>query len=416
MTPQSLVDLATILAWAVVAYRLPSLLRQPRDLVRRTYWLALFLLAAALTVLLPGLQAVLSTRTGIPYLAHLLGNAFVLASAWATQVSLYHVTDPPPVARRRSRAVALVVVAALGLMIGCFALATMHGEAVAFTGRYQHATFLLGYRLVYLIGIALAIGNFARLSWRYAGQSTRPSLQLGLRLVTGAGVIGLAYVANEGLRASTARLGLANPVPHPTSISQLLIACSMSLGLVGTTMPAWGPRLGIPALVTWLRHYRALRRLYPLWAALYRAEPAIALFPPRSRLADVLTVRDLRLQLYRRVIEIRDGQLLLRRRLDSRPATVARHHCLAAGLPVSETRAVIEATEVVAGLRAARPDEDIADPRSGHDTTGDHDIAEEVTALERVAHCYRRSPIVHAVVAELAREAEATRPTEEITR
>ncbi|HEY8745828.1 MAG TPA: hypothetical protein VIU62_22300, partial [Chloroflexota bacterium] len=117
MTAQSLVDMATVLAWAVVAYRLPSLLRQPRDLVRRTYWLSLFLLAAAATVLLPGLQAAISTSTGIPYLAHLFGNAFVLAAAWATQVSLYHATYPPLKAHRRSRRVGLVVVAAIGLMV-----------------------------------------------------------------------------------------------------------------------------------------------------------------------------------------------------------------------------------------------------------------------------------------------------------
>jgi hypothetical protein len=414
MTAQTLVNLATVLAWAVVAYRLPSLLRQPRDPVRRTYWLALFLLAAALTVLLPGLQAAIATSTGIPYLAHLFGNAFVLGAAWATQVSLYHATYPPLEAPRRSRRIGLVVVAALGLMAVCFALATGAGEAVAFTGRYQHASFLLGYRLVYLVGIALAIGNFARLSWRYARRSSRPSLQIGLRLVAIAGVIGLAYVANEGLRAATERLGRANPVPNPDAVSQLLIALSMSLGLIGTTLPAWGPRLGIPVLVTWLRHYRALRRLYPLWTDLYHAQPRIALFPPRSPIADLLTVRDLRFHLYRRVIEIRDGQLLLCRHLDARPAAAARQRCVAAGLSEAETHAVIEATEIAAALRAGPGDDDPTPPRAGQVLSGARDVVGEVAALERVARCYRRSPIVRVVVDQLDRETAPAESTERI--
>ena len=56
--------------------------------------------------------------------------------------------------------------------------------------------------------------------------------------------------------------------------------------------------------------YRSLRRLYPLWDGLRQAVPGIALDPVPTW-ADRLDPRDLRMRLYRRVIEIRDGYMAL---------------------------------------------------------------------------------------------------------
>jgi len=79
--------------------------------------------------------------------------------------------------------------------------------------------------------------------------------------------------------------------------------------VVGCTMPAWGPHIGIPALVIWLRRHRAHRHLYPLWRDLYQVNPEIALLRPLPRLIDALILYDLDFRLYRRVVEIRDGIL-----------------------------------------------------------------------------------------------------------
>jgi hypothetical protein len=56
--------------------------------------------------------------------------------------------------------------------------------------------------------------------------------------------------------------------------------------------------------------HRSLRLLYPLWEGLCQAVPGIAL-DPVPRWADRLDPRDLRMRLYRRVIEIRDGYMAL---------------------------------------------------------------------------------------------------------
>src|SRR5581483_7346281 len=92
-----------------------------------------------------------------------------------------------------------------------------------------------------------------------------------------------------------------------------------ALTLVGWTLPGWGPR--VAAAGRWVTAYRRHRRLYPLWSALHRAVPSIALAPARSALADRLAGRQLEFRLYRRVIEIRDGQLALR--AHAAPETVA---------------------------------------------------------------------------------------------
>lgn len=82
------------------------------------------------------------------------------------------------------------------------------------------------------------------------------------------------------------------------------------LELLGWTAPGWGPWLS--ARGQWIRKIHYYHRLHPLWFALYDAAPEIALHPPRSRLADVIWPGDIDYRLYRRLIEILDGQLALR--------------------------------------------------------------------------------------------------------
>ena len=88
--------------------------------------------------------------------------------------------------------------------------------------------------------------------------------------------------------------------------------CAFAVGLpvlavlalaIGMTLPAWGPAVAAP--VRELRYRRTYRRLDPLWRELASAMPEIVL--PRSG-RDRFSYR---YGLHRRVIEIRDGLLLL---------------------------------------------------------------------------------------------------------
>jgi hypothetical protein len=65
--------------------------------------------------------------------------------------------------------------------------------------------------------------------------------------------------------AATRRFNLPYPVPDPELPKEVLIAISIGLLLVGATLPAWGPRVGVPAMCNWATRYLACRRLYALW-------------------------------------------------------------------------------------------------------------------------------------------------------
>ena len=84
---------------------------------------------------------------------------------------------------------------------------------------------------------------------------------------------------------------------------------------IGATVPAWRARLGIPALFEWFARYRSCRRLYPLRRDLCEAAPEVPLDTVPGPVADLLSFGDLPFRLYRRVVEIRDGQLALGHRV-----------------------------------------------------------------------------------------------------
>lgn len=61
----------------------------------------------------------------------------------------------------------------------------------------------------------------------------------------------------------------------------------------------------------WLEARRQYRELRPLWTAVTTQFPNIALFPVESPLREAFRVRQMRLRLYRRAIECRDGLVCL---------------------------------------------------------------------------------------------------------
>jgi hypothetical protein len=206
---------------------------------------------------------------------------------------------------------------------------------------------------------------------------------------------------HEGLRALADAFGLGNPFLDSDAVTRLLIIACAALTLTGSTLPAWGSRMGIPDALDWLERYRIYWRLYGLWHDLYRVDPDIALFPPRSLVRDALTLRDLRFRLYRRMVEIRDGILVLRRFIDPWVMERARELGREAYLPEDEIEALVAAASIAAALQT-RPRNGIAevDP-SLLPAWGGDDVPSEAAALALVARFYRRSPIVRTILKQL---------------
>ena len=394
-----------LLTWLAVACKLPALRRRLHDFTVRAYWLCLLVLAVAQTVLLPPMYVTIDRFTGVPNLARLLGNGVGVVGCWIFLVYLFHLNYPGAEAWPRLRRAGGALGAVLILMVGLFVLAPVDEEDVEFMHRYGDAPFIMEYRLVFLTAVGLTCLQATRLLWRYADAVARPTLRHGLRLMALGGLAGLSYALHEGCRVAARRLGLPFPVSHPEIVTPALTTIAVGLVVIGATMPAWGPRVGLTRLYRWAARYDAYQRLYPLWRAVYQANPDIALFPPPSRLVDALAVRDLRFRLYRRVVEIRDGCLALRPYLDPRAAHYARELCQAAGLSEEETQAIVEAASVAAALRAKAQGRSAPQPIGTVSTLGGTDLESEVIALERVARYFGHSPLVRAVLARLDDEA-----------
>jgi hypothetical protein len=129
------------------------------------------------------------------------------------------------------------------------------------------------------------------------------------------------------------------------------------LMVVGLTMPSWGSRLSV--ITEWIRLFRAYTALYPLWRRMYDLLPGIALLQaptPHPSWRTRWAVRDLRLRVYRRIIEIHDGRLALRGYCDARVSAAARRRGAAAGLTGLRLHALQEATVLTAAIHARRID------------------------------------------------------------
>jgi len=405
----------TVLTWAAVLYKVPALRRRPDDWSLRTFWLTLLALAITLTVLLPPVYLGVDALFRVPNLTRLLAHTLTLLASWSVQAYLAYLNYPEVEARPSVRRSGWILLGTLVFMTIFFVLAPVDDEApLDFMTRYGNAPFILEYRLVFLLYLGFALVNVVGLCWRYAGLADRPALSLGLRIDALGAVVGIGYVVHETARVVTMRFGVGYPIRDSDEFTQLLVAVSITLIVVGSTIPSWGAHVGIPALYEWLGQYRALRQLHALWQLLCNAAPEIALVPPRSALADALDLRDLRFRLYRRVVEIRDGELALRSYLDSRVPERARDFCWKAGIPPEQFAEHVEAACVAAAVRAkARAKRPEHSAPLGQ-TDGVPYVAGEAAFLGRVARCYAHSPAVSGILTQI--EGEGFFGTEEAKR
>ena len=145
----------------------------------------------------------------------------------------------------------------------------------------------------------------------------------------------------------------------------------------------------------WL--WSAYWRLYPLWDVLRQAVPEIELpTEPGMRW-------NIRYRLHRRVIEIRDAQLVLRPYAKTEVAGLAADAAKSSGLPTDKAAAVTEAAAIIdslqSRLRSSLPGYD-AVSREHVTAAPRNDIRAEAAALILVCHAIRRSRIVRRIAGQ----------------
>ncbi|MBW5486477.1 MAB_1171c family putative transporter [Streptomyces bambusae] len=308
----------TALAWicafvglAAFAYRLPDLVRRRHDVA--LWALCTYFLCSGISFLvdLDLLRLHISAFFGLPNITSLITQVAVVVLTAAQQVVLVYWSSPPAeapgMARRRVAffGAALCVLVAASLAVGPATKSETATSTILLSiqdGRY--ALYMSFYLLI------CAVGQFetVRLSLRFTRVANRQWLAFGMRTVTvGASMI-LVYCVTRGIQIAGTRLHFDAAALDP--VQWTCGSVGALLQIVGWTIPAWGIR--ITRARGWIDSYRSYLRLRPLWYALHRASPDIALDPPRSWPRDLLPTRDPHYRLYRRVIEIRDGQLMLR--------------------------------------------------------------------------------------------------------
>ncbi|MEW1636588.1 MAB_1171c family putative transporter [Streptomyces sp. NPDC093801] len=383
-----------ILAWvcafvglAAFAYRLPDLLRRRHDVA--LWALCTYFLCSGISFLvdLDLLRLHISAFFGLPNITSLITQAAVVVLTAAQQVVLVYWSSPPAEARRMARNRVLVFGGALAvLVVSSFAVGPVaHSETATSTIllSIQHGGYAL-YMSFYLLICAVGQFETVRLSLRFTTMANRQWLKVGMRTVTvGASMI-LVYCVTRGVQIAGTRLDFDGSGLDP--IQWTAGSVGALLQIAGWTIPSWGIR--ITRARGWARSYRSYRRLRPLWWALYQASPDIALDPPRSWLRDLVPPRDPHYSLYRRVIEIRDGQLILRTSLSLEDFV---HVARSLDLPEDPTSPLGEALQVRAVLswpaeeRAERADASEIPARPPYE-----DFRDEVEWLSQVASSFNR--------------------------
>ncbi len=345
-----------------------------------------------MTLLHPVVYVTLDRVAGIPNLARLLGNSFGVIGVWAIEpvvVRLLH-------SQRRTIGVLgnpWLTVSIFAVMTLSFFRADVSVEApYDFHARYGAEPWIALYRAAIMLYIGSGVLRIFCVSLRN-GRAVRSIPQLRFRIEARLQTVGWAaavlYALQELVVLALRLVGILPEHFYLTRLATLLLL----IGFLGIFNGE------VFKLMQWLRQYVALRQLSPLWWDLYRTIPGIALDPPASRLADVLSVRDVHSRLYRRVLEIRDG--LVKLQPYSHQAIVKRvlARC-AEGRNPADSPPAVAAVAVIVALQAQQQ------ARVGNDGTSlmpdvkERALEGEVQYLRRLTRMYARLRANRSLVRE----------------
>jgi hypothetical protein len=271
-----------LLAWVVVCCLRPGP-APGRRLVR----LCVLGLAVSQTALTPAFGALLKTL-GFDDLGRLIGHLGMLVAVWAGAEAMLRLHGFDVQARWQTAWSAFAGVAMCVVFAGTPDL-------------LPQSPWVLEYCVVYAAAVLPGYLIVAGVCLRVARRTSDRVLRTGLGLVVAGAVAAALYMVSRTVVAFD--LSNRTPVTFPFGRGLLL---SKALPTAAHVLVLAG--VALPAFASWLRRHRQYRRLAPLWHALYRADPTIALEPPGV----FGSLFPSRLRGYRQVIEIRDGLLALR--------------------------------------------------------------------------------------------------------
>lgn len=328
--------------------------------------------AVGMTFSVPAVGSALDRATGLNELWRVLAHLCVMGLVAAAEAQIVILAFPPEEVRRPIIVRIWVSVAAATVLVALFIVASARPEPVLLNVDDARVPVVSAYLLVYVGAFVWYNVDFFRLAWRFSRVTPRPWSRRGLRIAAYGAGFGFAYCISKAAFVVGYWTGL-RPSGERT-VSAILIMMACILGVVGSTMPAWGPAIDVLRRST--AHRRCYRRLYPLWRDLIHASPDLVLDSKLDH--SRAPMRGVDFALARRVVEICDARLALRPWIKSD------------AVASTDREAVDEAARIASGIDAQRlghmpeyPDSTpIFDPEGGFEG--------QVEWLVKVASEYRR--------------------------
>ncbi|WP_329620734.1 hypothetical protein OG357_09420 [Streptomyces sp. NBC_01255] len=380
--------LSGLVSLSAFGYKWRDLRRDPDNLALRALCATRLFNGLAYLALAPMTYLWIGQLTGIPNLGTLLGHTSIVLAALSAHVMVTGWFSSPDVARRRLPKVAAPYFLAIAVMAALFFAAPLPGaHPVDFEVHFATHPTAGAYVVVFLVIYGLNLANTARHAWPSSRHVGRPWLGQSLRLAALGSVFVLGFIAGKLIGVVGRWCGQTGWDQAAILWSPLMASAGSLVIVVGYTLPGWGA-----ALSTRLDHHRSYRTLHPLWAALCEAVPGIALFKPRSP-GLALCTRDLHTRLYRTVIEIRDGQRLLRPYVcDACEARLRAGLRKSASMRGDNADLLLEAAILSLAIRRRRAGREPSGQPSGLGSRqSGSEFGDELTWLRQVAEAYTRA-------------------------
>ncbi|MFC5382126.1 MAB_1171c family putative transporter [Aquipuribacter nitratireducens] len=389
----------TLVLWAAVIARA----RRLADPSRRDLWWALLCCAVASTLNMPVVAAAVDVEAAPANVSQMLKHVFVVAAAWLSYEVVRGLTKDLPQARkgraaRRSLA-ALVVL----LLVALFVLSPADRQVANFTAAYGDEPVIGAYWMVFLGALGVALASVGRLAWWYRHKTAPGGLRTGMSLVTVGVAAGLIYVALKVLYVA-ARLS-GTPEQALAGSERTVTPVLLALSIVGIVTGVMWPAL----IERWpLRQVHAAyqyARLRRLWVEVTTAAPEVSL---ERTLSDEATTgasrrftrrHEAELLLFRRLVEILDGLLVLDQYVPPAQETAVRRQ-VARDVPARMRSSVEERALLELAMDARATGAAPASPRQCR-ASGDLTPMQEVHRLRAVDAARRAArPVVATVRAE----------------
>lgn len=377
-----------VMLWAVTIWRVPS---TRRTVKQRALWVAFAALTLAMTLRLPSVMHGLDDGVGVNNLSTLIKHSLGMIAACAVVDFVVAVVRPEDGRRIRPRH--YITLAAIALMALLFQFVPRQHEVDDFFEANVGEGWATAYHGVFVVYLGIAMATASWLFWGSARLASARWLRIGVRLMGIGTAVGVVYTVVRATYLVFRLAGITSAAADDNvdTTTDLLKYLAIGFILVGSSIPAFG--------VAWrsIRDWQRLRALKPLWQDLTTAAPDIVL---TARL-----LRGPRLQLHRRVIEIRDAGLALTPYVTSEMREAAARAARAGGLDPNTAEPVAEAFRLRAAREAmaqgAPQAHTVTDP--GADGIVDLDFEAEVTRLLQLARAYH-SPEAEAFLASLRLE------------